>query len=39
MVAWADGLEKKGLPARKTIADFREVLTEQGVPTNILPAE
>jgi TRAP-type C4-dicarboxylate transport system substrate-binding protein len=39
MVEWAVGLEKKGLPARKTIADFREVLTEQGVPTNILPPE
>lgn len=39
MVKWAADLEKKGLPANKTIKDFKQVLTKQGVPTDILPAE
>ncbi|MFZ3048457.1 MAG: TRAP transporter substrate-binding protein [Desulfatirhabdiaceae bacterium] len=39
MVKWAADLEKKGQPANKTLKDFKQVLTKQGVPTDILPAE
>ena len=39
MINWAADLEKKGLPAKKTLTDFRNVVSKQGVATEVLPSE